>query len=92
MNKKTLAEVLAKRNNIPYEAAYNNVDAMLDIISSSIQEGIAVKLRGFGTFTMRERRSGIYSDSTGHQRRVRAVVRAHFKPSQFLRRQIGDGP
>lgn len=88
MNKKTLAHVLSRRNNIPFEQAYNNVDAILDIIATSINEGISVKLRGFGTFTMRERKSRLMSDGAGNKRHVQGSVRPHFRPSHHMRRRL----
>lgn len=89
MNKKTLAEQLARRTNMPQKDAGETIDHLVEIITSSIQSGIPVTLRGFGTFTMRERGARMVHDrKSGDSRRINSAMLPHFKPSRGLRQSL----
>lgn len=89
MNKKNLAEQLARRADMPYKDAGATIDHLIDIITSSIQSGIPVTLRGFGTFTMRQRAARMVHDrSTGDSRPISSAMLPHFKPSRGLRQSL----
>ena len=90
MNKKSLSEILAQQANMEFKEAGKTVDLVLGIITNSIHGGIPVRLRGFGTFTMRERKPrDLHSNLTGKTERTAGALVPHFKPSPALRKHYG---
>ena len=55
MNKADLIEAVAIKCDISKLAAQRAVDAMIDTITNSLQNGKEVQLLGFGTFSVVER-------------------------------------
>lgn len=86
MNKRMLAELLAQRLDLSYKDAGETIDQVIEIISTSIHNGVPVSLRGFGTFSLRHRPSRMvnnrYADTA---RRIPEAMVPYFKPSRSLR-------
>ena len=55
MNRKELAEALAKKTDTSNAAAYRTIAAFMEIISGALKKGDKVALVGFGTFEVRKR-------------------------------------
>lgn len=92
MNKKRLTELLAQQANLPHRDASLAVNTLIDLITSSIERGIPVSLRGFGTFSMRERKSRmVHNPATGRTSRINAAMSPHFRPSRTLRNNLHGG-
>jgi len=55
MNRKELAAALAGKTGVTKANADRNVQALIEIISSTLEKGGKVALSGFGSFEVRER-------------------------------------
>lgn len=55
MIRNDLIAELARRADIPHVRAHKVVDVVLDAIERAVAEGQTLQLRGFGTFSPRER-------------------------------------
>jgi nucleoid DNA-binding protein len=86
MNKRMLAELLAQRVDLSYKDAGEAIDQIIEIISTSIHNGVPVSLRGFGTFSLRHRAARMvnnrFADSA---RRIPDAMVPCFRPSRNLR-------
>lgn len=92
MNKKYLAELLSQRTNKSVRESSETIDHIVDLVTNSISRGIPVTIRGFGSFSMRERKSRlVHNQTTGRNQRVPGAMTPHFRPSRTLRRPLhGD--
>jgi len=89
MNKKHLTELLARQNNLAHKDAGDAINTLVDLITNSIERGIPVQLRGFGTFSMKERKARmVHNRTTGRTTRITAAMTPHFRPSRTLRRNL----
>ena len=89
MNKKMLAELLAQRTNISFREAGETIDHVVDIIQTSITNGVPVSLRGFGTFSMRQRAARMVSNKfSAGPRRIPGAMVPVFRPSRKMRRNV----
>jgi DNA-binding protein HU-beta len=86
MNKSQLIEQVAAAAEINNASAVRAVDAMLDIISSTLRRGETVTLSGFGTFTVSSRvaRNG-RNPRTGQPIVIPASRSPRFKAGKGLR-------
>lgn len=55
MIRNDLIAELARRADIPHVRAHKIVDVMLAAIEEAVSKGLTLQLRGFGTFSTRER-------------------------------------
>ncbi len=55
MIRNDLIAELARRADIPHVRAHKIVDVMLSAIEEAVAKGLTLQLRGFGTFSTRER-------------------------------------
>ena len=55
MNKSEFVEAVAENADIPKSTAQKAVDAMVNVIGDTLQQGDQVSLVGFGTFLTRKR-------------------------------------
>ena len=86
MNKSELADVIADEAELSKAAAARALDAALNAIQVSLQNGEPVALVGFGTFAVRERgaRTG-RNPRTGEQIDIAAAKLPAFKPGKALK-------
>lgn len=89
MNKRDLAEKVAVAQGIPEKDASKVVEAVLQAITSSLSQGEAVKLHGFGTFVAktREARTGV-NPKTGERIQIAATTTAKFKVGKSLKDRL----
>ena len=89
MNKSELTDVIAYEADISKAAAGRALDAALNAIRESLQDGEPVALVGFGTFSVRERaaRSG-RNPRTGEAIEIAAAKLPAFKPGNALKNAL----
>ena len=86
MNKSELTDAIADEADISRASAARALDAALDAIRGSLQNGEPVALVGFGTFSVRERgaRAG-RNPRTGEEIEIAAAKLPAFKPGKALK-------
>ncbi|MDE0039700.1 MAG: HU family DNA-binding protein [Gammaproteobacteria bacterium] len=86
MNKSELTDVIADEADISKASAARALDAALNAIQESLQNGEPVALVGFGTFSVRERaaRTG-RNPRTGEEIEIAAAKLPAFKPGKALK-------
>lgn len=68
------------------------VQSFIDCIVDSIKKGEKVQISGFGTFIIRNRKERICRNpKTGEKVIVPARCAPAFKPSELLKKRIGNG-
>ena len=71
---------------LPRDVVNNSVKVILDTVSNALREGRRVEIRGFGTFSVHQRKSCIARNPrTGETAYVNAKHVPHFKPGKRLR-------
>lgn len=84
-----LAQMVASENALDERQARELIDSVLDLISSSIAAGVPVRLRGFGTFTLKVHPPRRVHDRTlGYSRWIGEGRTPHFKPSRSLKDKV----
>lgn len=93
MNKAELISKIAAESDITKAAAGRALDALLCAIEETLISGESMSLKGFGTFSVREReaREG-RNPRTGEKMTVDARRIAKFKPSAMLVDRINGEP
>lgn len=96
MNKKEMANELAKKIGVSQVKAMEAINAVFDpapgkgIIATELDSGNKVVLAGFGTFSVRQRaaRTAVHP---GTQKKIEVASKtyAHFKPGKNLREFVG---
>ena len=86
MNRKELAAALAGKTGVTKANADRNVQALIEIISSTLEKGGKVALSGFGSFEVRERaaRTG-RNPRTGEALKIKAAKVPAFRPGATLK-------
>ena len=86
MNKSELTDAIADEADISRASAARALDAALNAIQGSLQDGEPVALVGFGTFSVRERaaRTG-RNPRTGEEIEIAAAKLPAFKPGKALK-------
>ncbi|MDE0193733.1 MAG: HU family DNA-binding protein [Gammaproteobacteria bacterium] len=86
MNKSELTDAIADEADISRASAARALDAALNAIQGSLQNGEPVALVGFGTFSVRERaaRTG-RNPGTGEEIAIAAAKLPAFKPGKALK-------
>jgi len=93
MTKSELVEIITERQEgITHKEAEVVVNTILSVIGDALADGDHVELRGFGSFTTKERRSRMgRNPKTGTSVMVPAKLVPHFKPGKLLRERV-DSP
>jgi DNA-binding protein HU-beta len=89
VNKSELIDKVAEKADISKASAGRAVDALVEAVAESLQEGDSVTLIGFGTFAVRERagRSG-RNPRTGEVLEIKASKTVGFKPGKTLKERL----
>ena len=89
MNKSELIDAIAEEADISKASAARALDAILNGISRSLQDGEPVILVGFGTFSVRERsaRTG-RNPQTGETIQISASRAPAFKAGKALKKAL----
>lgn len=89
MNKAEFRNKLASRLELPQYVSNNIIDACLDIIAQSLQEGHPITLQGFGSFTpwLQTERLG-RNPRTGKDCMIAPRTSVKFKPGKYLLQKL----
>jgi DNA-binding protein HU-beta len=92
MTKKELVEAMAARTDSSGAATDRAVNALIEIISETLEKGDSLTLPGFGTFEVRDRaaRTG-RNPKTGEELKIAASRVAAFKPGAALKAAVSGG-
>ncbi len=86
MNKNDLVGVVAEKANISKAEAVAAVDAVFEAVTNSLKSGDEVRLVGFGTFAVNERKASTgRNPATGASINIPASKQAKFKPGKGLK-------
>ncbi len=90
MTKSELVEVIAeKHGSITRREAEVVVNTIFAAIGDALADGDRVELRGFGSFTIKQRNARIgRNPKTGASVQVPAKIVPHFKPGKELRERV----
>jgi DNA-binding protein HU-beta len=91
MNRTELIDMISDKAELTKAAAARALDAMLDGVAISLQNGDPVVLVNFGTFTVKERaaREG-RNPSTGEKIKIKAAKVVGFKAGKALKEAVKD--
>ena len=89
MNRKDLAEALAKKTETSNAAADRTIAAFIDIISGALKKGDKVALVGFGSFEVRKRAARVgRNPKTGAELKIKASKVPAFKAGATLKAAV----
>ena len=88
-NKNDLIGMVADKAGLTKAQAGDAVDAVFDAITSSLKSGEEVRLVGFGTFAVPQRKASVgRNPATGAEIQIPASNQAKFKPGKGLKDAI----
>ncbi len=91
MNRKELAEALAKKTDTSNASADRTIAAVIDIISGALKKGDKVSLVGFGSFEVRKRAARIgRNPKTGAELKIKASKAPAFKAGATLKAAVNS--
>jgi DNA-binding protein HU-beta len=86
LNKNDLAAAVASKIEMSKAEATNVVETVLDVIMKALKKGTEVRLVGFGSFYVRNRKSSKGRDPrTGATITIKATKLPKFKPGKALK-------
>jgi len=86
MNKIELVEHIATEASLTKVAAAAALEAAIGGVEKALKKGDEVRLVGFGTFSVRERKAGKgRNPATGKEIKIAASKNARFKPGAALK-------
>ncbi len=89
MNKTELIQAVAESSSLTKADATKAVDSVLDAITSSLQSGSEVRLAGFGTFAISQRKATTgRNPRTGEPIQIAAANLPKFRPGKGLREAV----
>lgn len=91
MNRKELAEALAKQTGKSNAEADRTIAAFMDVISDALKKGDSITLVGFGTFSVKKRaaRTG-RNPATGEEIKIKASKVPSFKAGATLKAKVNS--
>jgi DNA-binding protein HU-beta len=88
-NKNDLIGMVADKAGLTKAQAGEAVDAVFDAITGSLKKGEEVRLVGFGTFAVSQRKASVgRNPATGAEIKIPASNQAKFKPGKGLKDAI----
>lgn len=89
LNKKVLAEMLAKKHELTKKAANEIVDEIFEEVKDTLAKGHVVDFFGFGKFEVKKRkaRTGV-NPATGAQIKIAATKVPAFKAAKALKEAV----
>ena len=92
MNKQELVEALAYRTRLPKAHALKAVDAFIAVVSKALSKGDDVRLIGFGTFTVVDKKAHEGSHPrTGAPIEIPDMKRPKFKGGMAITKAVNKG-
>ena len=91
MNKAELVDAVAKKTNLTKADVEKNLDALIEVVSENITLKDGVKLVGFGTFTVSDRKERVgRNPQTGEEIQIPARRVPVFRPGKELKAVINQ--
>ncbi len=89
MNKREIAQKLAKKVGIPKTRAEEVLDTVLDLLSETLEKGESVTLSGFGSFHLGKRKAGKgFNPHTQEKVQWSERKMVQFRPSNELKKRV----
>jgi DNA-binding protein HU-beta len=93
MNKIELVDHIATEAGLTKVAAAAALEAAIGGVEKALKKGDEVRLVGFGTFSVRERKAGKgRNPATGKEIKIAASKNARFKPGAALKASLNKKP
>lgn len=91
MNKQDLISYVSENADITKSDATKAVDAFINAITNTLQDGDDVRLVGFGTFAVSERKATEgRNPRTGEVIKIKASKQPKFKPGKSLKDAVNN--
>jgi len=92
MNKSYLVQKLTDKNNyLTKKDLEDSVTEILNYVSKSLAEGNRIEIRGFGSFSIRERRARMARNpKTGYAIKVNSKYHPYFRAAKSLKLGLAD--
>jgi DNA-binding protein HU-beta len=89
MNKTELINQISEKADLPKVSAGKALEAFLELVTLSLQEGDPVVLAGFGAFTIKPRAARLgRNPSTGETIKIKATKVVGFKAGKALKEAV----
>lgn len=91
MNKSEFRTQLAARLSLPEYVTNHIIDACLEIITQSLEEGNSITLQGFGSLTLWQQTERLgRNPRTGEECTIVPRTSVKFKPGKYLLKKLND--
>ena len=90
INKKELIEIIAnEQDQLPYKDIELSVKTIIESMIDSLRKGKRIEIRGFGSFSLRYRKSRIgRNPKSGESVNIDERYVPHFKPGKDLKERV----
>ncbi len=90
INKKDLIEIIAKeQDQLPYRDIELSVKTIINSMVNSLRKGERIEIRGFGSFSLRYRKSRVgRNPKSGQSVNIEERYVPHFKPGKNLKERV----
>ena len=90
INKKDLIEIIAKeQDQLPYRDIELSVKTIIKSMVNSLRKGERIEIRGFGSFSLRYRKSRVgRNPKSGQSVNIEERYVPHFKPGKNLKERV----
>ena len=90
INKKDLIEIIAnEQDQLPYKDIELSVKTIIESMVDSLRKGKRIEIRGFGSFSLRYRKSRIgRNPKSGESVNIDERYVPHFKPGKDLKERV----
>ena len=90
INKKQLIEIIAdEQDQLPYKDIELSVKTIIESMVASLKKGKRIEIRGFGSFSLRYRKSRIgRNPKSGESVNIDERYVPHFKPGKDLKEKV----
>ena len=90
INKKELIEIIAnKQEQLPYKDIELAIKTIIESMIDSLKKGKRIEIRGFGSFSLRYRKSRIgRNPKSGDSVNIDERYVPHFKPGKDLKERV----
>ena len=90
INKKQLIEIIAnEQDQLPYKDIELSVKTIIESMIDSLKKGKRIEIRGFGSFSLRYRKSRIgRNPKSGESVNIDERYVPHFKPGKDLKERV----
>ena len=90
INKKELIQIIAnEQDQLPYKDIELSVKTIIESMMDSLKKGQRIEIRGFGSFSLRYRKSRIgRNPKSGESVDIEERYVPHFKPGKNLKERV----